>query len=401
MRTRPLTTAALGALLLFAAARSSHAAWIIPEGVAGSSFWSYNQHPENTINGSGLSAESTAGTHDNNGGAATMWHSSQGYDQGGAAPVVDDQFLTFTLPGTYTLTDAHFWNMNQSGLTNRSINQYDLEVSADGVTWSTVLNNDTLSQAGGTATEPVQSRALAPMAPVRFVHIDIDTDHSGGTNNYVGLSEMRFEGTQTATGPTITTDYAATGPGLATPISSTDLLQGITATSNLGIAGGSGPIGKLTDGIGTSNFAHRVIGADSSGNWQVTFDLGLGAGMLAFIEELNLYTYNTDNRRILDLDVLISRDHQATWEHIFIGANNIPLGSGLVTLTSLADGSGDPITPRGMTDLRLTMRPVWMGVRHSSFIEVDAVGYITPEPGTMSLLTLGTLTMLARRRRRK
>ncbi|NQT52837.1 discoidin domain-containing protein, partial [bacterium] len=243
--------------------------WITPNGVAASSFYGYNQHPDHTIDGSGLSAESRTGTHSTN--SSQLWHSGVGYASGGGAPVVDDQWLVYALPGTFDLTDVHFWNMNQSGFTNRSIQDYDLQVSSDGVNWATPLLNDTLNQAGGGA-EAVQTRTLSA-SNVRFVRIDIDTDYSGVANNYVGLSEIRFEGAQVAPGPQIANQFATTGGGLGKPVSSTDLLQGIVATSSLTLNAGAGPLSQLTDGLGSDNFAHRVIATDQANNWVLTFDL--------------------------------------------------------------------------------------------------------------------------------
>jgi len=382
---------ALGLSLALAQAAPA-AVWIRPVGIAGSSFYSYAVATDHVIDGSGLSAESTAGTHTNTTGH--VWHAGVGYDSAGAAPVVDDQWLVFTLPGAYDLTNAHVWNMNQSGVAGaRSIDQYDLLVSSDGNTWTTVLNNDTLNAAGGTGTEPAQTRTFAQQNNVRFVKVDIDTAHSGNANEYVGLSEIRFEGAKVGNGPTVTNQYATTGAGLAKPVSGSDLLEGITATSSPSV----GNVGQLTDGLGSNDYGHRVLPGDTTNIWTLTYDLGLAAGESADIDEINVYSYNTDARRYVDFDVEYSTDDGATWAYLFFGANNVPLGAGNVTLTSLAESGGAEIAT-GVTDLRFTLRPVWANNRHSALIEIDVVGTVVPEPSTLSLAAIGLLGWRRRRR---
>lgn len=384
-------TAALPAafLAIVLAAGTSNADFIQPAGVASSSFFDYQMHPTNIINGSGLSAESAAATHTASGTAVHQWHAGVGYASGGGAPVVDNQYHIFTLPGTFDLTDMYVWQANQTSALTRGVNQFDMDVSSDGVNWSPVLVNDTLAiSPGGNISAQTKSFAASN---VKFARFGIDTAHSGSANDYVGLSEVRFEGTQLESGPKVSTQYATTGPGLATPPSSNDLLQGVVATSNKSIIAGSTSL--LTDGVGSNDFAHRVIGADSAANWVLTYDLNLPTGWWANVNEINVYSYNTDGRRIVDFDVEYSNDG-VNWEYAFIGASNIPLGSGLVTLTSLArDDNGFFI--EDARQLRFTFRPVVASVQSSSLIEIDVFGVIIPEPNTYLLGLYGSLALAA------
>ena len=155
----------------------------------------------NLIDGSGLSGGGPveSQTHDNAGNAATMWHAGD-VDGGlggptGLPPAVATQALVFDLGATYDLLGAFIWNHNQIVLTSRGVAQLRVLTSSDSDPLSAVFSVvDTLmlTEAAG-AAEPAQHLTLnAPNA--RLVRFELISAHSAATNEYVGLSEVRFVG---------------------------------------------------------------------------------------------------------------------------------------------------------------------------------------------------------------
>lgn len=191
------------ALATLATAPQAFAEFLIPTGVSVSGWWNPTQGGrDNVINGSGLSEESALGTHDNNNIAETMWFAGVGEGVGGGPPVVADQFLIFDLGASYDLSKAYIWQMNQGhpaagGLWKlRGTENLEILVSSDEdptTATFTSVTNATLQVASGFAGEPAQEVAVVA-SNVRLVMFDIQTALSGAANEYVGLSEVRFEG---------------------------------------------------------------------------------------------------------------------------------------------------------------------------------------------------------------
>lgn len=379
----------------------AQADFITPTGVASSSFYSYTVHPLNLINNTAVTSASSS-IAVNTG----FWHSAAAaaggantYGNGGPTggfPVVANQSLIFTLPGTYDLTQADLWQMNQTGQFPRGTNQFDLLVSSDGVNYIPAITNANLAVATGAVTGQVFP--FAQQSNVRFVKLQIDTAHSGNANEFVGLNEVRFEGTLVQAGPVLTVGAAATSAGLAQQPSSLDFLQGKVGTATLT----TGTMAMLTDGTGTNDLAHRVIFTDGNVVRQITYDataLGLGANEVLNINKINVFGYNTDARRVHDYDVAYTLDG-VNWEYAFIGAANGTVGNG-VTLSSLARADSlDFLT--GVRGLRFDFRPI-QGNLQSSLIEIDVFGApaVIPEPSTLALVLCGGLVCYTLRSRRK
>jgi alpha-L-fucosidase len=156
-----------------------------------STSWS-TLNPQDLINGNGLDIHNAAGVHGNAGNAVGMWHAANGT----SPVVVDDQYVILSFDVATTLTELYIWNHNQSGLTGRGVATFKILIS------STPSDNDfvqvggvrNLSQASGNPTEAAQTLSLGTQTNVRRVKIDIDTTHNGSSNDYVGLSEIGFEG---------------------------------------------------------------------------------------------------------------------------------------------------------------------------------------------------------------
>jgi hypothetical protein len=155
---------------------------------------------ENLIDGSGLSGAGPveSQTHDDQSQATSMWHAGQ-QDAGlggptGAPPVVFAQAVIFDLGYWEDLGGAYIWNHNQADLTARGVDQFEVLVSSetDPLTATfTSVGTFNLDEAMGGATEPPQFVPFSATA-VRLVRFYIYSAHSGLTNDWVGLSEVRF-----------------------------------------------------------------------------------------------------------------------------------------------------------------------------------------------------------------
>ncbi|MBI1368725.1 MAG: hypothetical protein GC162_08755 [Planctomycetes bacterium] len=388
LKMTPLRWAAVAAVALLIAS-AVRADLITPVGVAGSSFYGYGQHPLNIINDASVTSASTSLAVGSN-----FWHAGVGYNSGGAAPVVANQSLIFTLPGVFDLTQADIWQMNQSGLFGRGIKNFNLLVSSDGVNYTTIVSNGTLAQATGAVT--AQTETIAATG-VRFVKLQPLNTWNGTANDYVGLNEFRVEGTQVSAGPLRTVAAASTSAGLPEQPSSIDLLQGKVGTSSLGFQAGN--TAMLTDGIGSNSLSHRVIGTDTSATtvWHITYDatsLGLNVGDTMKLNKINVFGYNTDGRRILDFDVEYTLDG-SNWQYLFIGAATGNISA--VTLASLAKADLSYMA-QGVRGLRFDFRPVDATLRNSALIEIDAFGVVIPTPAALPA-GLGPLTLVMARRK--
>ena len=222
-RTKGLAIVAFA--LLLASGPVAEAAFVTPNNALSTSYWAHDGVDTlNLINSSGLSANSPAGTHDNHLTAATMWIAGDG--DGGLGgptggfpsppPPVASQEVVFDLGRTHDLTGAYVWNQNQVHpaapllYQSRGTKDFDVYVSSDTdpltATW-TPIGSKTLAVAGGTPAEPAQWVPFAASG-ARLVKFDIQTAHSGAASEWVGLSEVRFEGDATNPGePLLSVDF--------------------------------------------------------------------------------------------------------------------------------------------------------------------------------------------------
>lgn len=187
--------------VLLAAVRFAAAGWIIPVNAVASAEMggAANDYALHTIDGSGLSEESTNGVHA--AGPDYSWSFVQG---DGIA--VKDEFITFDLGSIYTVTNAHIWQFtrNVTGAdANRGVKTFDILVSSDNTNFTEVVTNATLnkcidvSPADGMpdGNEPVQTKSFFAK-DVRYIKFGIDlTYENSGTQDWQGgLGEVRFEG---------------------------------------------------------------------------------------------------------------------------------------------------------------------------------------------------------------
>lgn len=148
--------------------------------------------------------------HDNDGSSTNAWHSGDMdagipggiVDDGDpfTPPPVDDQILEFDLGAAFVVTHAHIWQQNQAGFgvalaLDRGVDEFDMYASssADGEDF-TIVGRFPLEAEDGAFEVPAQ--IVEPTEPfvARRVRFDLVSAISGLDNEFVGLSEVRFEG---------------------------------------------------------------------------------------------------------------------------------------------------------------------------------------------------------------
>ncbi len=116
--------------------------------------------------------------------------------------------MEFDLGANYDLTAAHIWNFNAAGFTGRGVKDVKILVSSSTSGVFTYLTDKVFTQATGAADLPAQVVPLIGATNVRRVRFEILTAWSGQLNEYVGLSEVRFQGSA----PAITVAGTNLGP---------------------------------------------------------------------------------------------------------------------------------------------------------------------------------------------
>jgi CARDB len=353
------------------------------------------------IDGSGLNGvgPELLQTHDQLATAETMWHA--GPDAGGISggatgnpPVVNGQAVEFDLGANYDLTAAHIWNMNQAGSVSRGVRHMQILVSSSTTAAFTPLVNAELNQGTGLAGLPAQVVSLGGTSNVRRVRFSIQSAWSGATHDYVGLSEVRFQGTLT---PTVFT---------GNPITPTEVLT----TSMWDTAGRGGHMGKIIDGSGlvgsgseltrahdnisNANSWHTggFFGGISGGNLgtpplvngqTVQFDLGANYNLSA----AHIWNFNGSGftgRGVKDVQIFISSNSSGDFTPLITtqfnkasGENN--LAAQVVPLT----------TATNVRRVRFTIQSAWSGETHEyvGLSEVRFQGILTPTVFTGNPIT--------------
>lgn len=186
----------LAALAMLTAPSSVFGAVITGVSATATTYYAAAQTPDNLVNDAGFAGAGPYGftsLHGAHGSAVGQWHAGTGQGGGGSAPVVDNQALTFNLGGTYNLTSIYIWQANQTGLFGRGVNQFDLLYSTNGgSSWLTASSN--LNLAISTGGNIAAQQFSLVQTGVTHVRIEIDSAHSGAASEYVGLSEVKFDG---------------------------------------------------------------------------------------------------------------------------------------------------------------------------------------------------------------
>ena len=184
---------------------------ITPVSASASTYYNINYGPQWLIDGSGLTGTGRTATHSNANITNLFWHSN--------GTAVSNQWVEFDLGGAYDVTNALIWQLAQSGLTARGVKAFTISVARYDHVFST-LSTTNLNIATGSANEPVQVVPLAAKE-IRYVRLTILSNY--GTQ-YVGLSEVRFEGAAAVIAPlivpvaaTASSTWAGT-PGFVAPL---------------------------------------------------------------------------------------------------------------------------------------------------------------------------------------
>ena len=159
-----------------------------------SSEWGDNGNiiDDNLVNNSGLRvAGSTPGNetpasydvtavHRNHQSANDQWHTGTG----DPTPTID-----FDLGGSFNLDAIHIWNGNQTNLTSRGVQQFDILVSTDGVDFTEVLSDAILTQSPNNTYISAQHFSLTGNNNITHARLRIDSNYGDA---YTGLSEVMF-----------------------------------------------------------------------------------------------------------------------------------------------------------------------------------------------------------------
>ena len=229
---------------------------IVPVSASASTYYNINYGPQWLIDGSGLTGTGRAATHSNVNSTNLFWHSN--------GTAVSNQWVEFDLGAAYDVTNALIWQLAQSGLTARGVQAFTISVARYDHVFST-LSTTNLNIATGSANEPVQVRPLAAKE-IRYVRFTILSNYG---NQYVGLSEVRFEGAAAVIVPlivpvaaTASSTWAGT-PGFVAP-------QYMIDGSGLN---GTGRYASHTNANAAGLFWHSDTPVVVSNQW-AEFDLG-------------------------------------------------------------------------------------------------------------------------------
>ena len=294
-----------------------YAAVITPTDAFASTFYGAQQSPTNLINDAGLNTASgdvLTYTHASHGSAVGMWHAGAGQGTGGAAPVVANQYLVFDLGANYDLSKAYLWQMLQPGNLGRGIKEFSLYGSSDApyttippavydlTGYTELLSGAELAQGSGTST-PTQDFNLLGATNIRTVYLQVNSAWSGNANDYVGLSEIKFEGTPLVPPtPTVTPTLAYASTYYAAAQSPTNLINNSglnTSSDNVDLFvhfphGSANNMWHAGAGQGTTGaapvVADQYLMFDLGGNydlteaflWQLAQNGNLGRGIKEF-----------------------------------------------------------------------------------------------------------------------
>lgn len=298
----------LGGLLPLLLPSGSEGALITPSSAFASTYYNSSLSPTQAINNSGLDTSSgdvLTYTHDARADGMFTWITGQGQGGGGSTPPpTASQYIVFDLGANYDLSEAYLWQLVQGNQVDRGLKDFRLLASPYAPTTSVPPANYDLTgfveilpatslNIGSPNTRAVtQAFTLTGADNVRQIYLDVISTHNGLANSYVGISEIKFEGTLT-TNPAHYWSNAAGGEWQTasnwtpdvTPTSNSDVFFTLdetyttevlanAAVNNLTIASGDVTIDvsgaslqarTLTVSGGKLKMSHLIGGASSTG----------------------------------------------------------------------------------------------------------------------------------------
>ena len=165
---------------------------IVPVAATASSVAREGLDPTHVIDGSGLlTPQAPFSLHTAGNERGTMWRSSNKVDSAIGA------WIQFDLGREMDITGAYLWNYNADNTQQRGFLKYDVWVADSSGELYLLTDDATIDrypQGAGTPNGPEFSAFTA--SGIRFIRF---VSESQSTNDVIGLSEVRFEGTPSAT----------------------------------------------------------------------------------------------------------------------------------------------------------------------------------------------------------
>jgi len=146
----------------------------------------FNRMDAFVIDGSGLNADGSHTTAPD----GFMWLNNGTF----TAPHDLEPEIVFDLGAVYSLDTMLVWNYNEINLPLRGVGTADILIAgADGV-FSVLIENQTFDEAPGAGDVDFHQTVDLAGVKAQFIKLDI-SGNLGGDNDFVGLSEVQFEGT--------------------------------------------------------------------------------------------------------------------------------------------------------------------------------------------------------------
>jgi len=193
--------------------------------------------------------------------------------------------IAFDLKGYYDLVTTRIWNYNQVNFTAGGAMDVQVAVSLDGTTFTPISTN-TFARAFQDPAEVAQDFATAA-STVRYVRFTIFTDYfgndflngvfttSGDQRRLVGLSEVRFEGNPSSSGPPFITQQpvgmtSVSGQSAVLTVGATNITRNPSAVAYQWRKNGTNLVdGAKYSGVTTGNLSVNNLLLLDAGNYDV------------------------------------------------------------------------------------------------------------------------------------